>query len=241
MRAVDANTASYVWAVGDGGKILRYQSSAWSNKTSPTTANLRAVAVLNSTTVIVGGAGGALWRTTNTGTNWTAISATIYDINAIRFFDANKGVMVCNPGYIYYTTNGGVNWSLATGYDRLDSATDCCMTSATEAYYCSSWGNTYKSTNGGATWSLFNANGRNPWNGIDMKSGGYGWVAGEIHYAYGHACISRFNNNRRVTADVTCFDNRDTVYDVSTLSNNECWMVGKYGLILHLVNQSPQP
>ncbi len=69
IHAVDAADANDVFAVGDGGTILRRQNGAWTKMTSNTTENLRAVWVHSSTNVWAVGQNGTVVRWD--GSTWT--------------------------------------------------------------------------------------------------------------------------------------------------------------------------
>ncbi len=76
LNAVWGTAANNVYAVGAGGKILKYDGSSWSEKTSGTSSDLYAVWGSSATDVYAGGAGGTIRHTTNGGTNWTAETST---------------------------------------------------------------------------------------------------------------------------------------------------------------------
>ncbi|MCI0448206.1 MAG: YCF48-related protein [Chlorobi bacterium] len=70
--------------------------------------DLRGVKFFNEHTGIVVGSGG-IWRSTNSGVNWTQILAG-ENLNGLSFPDANTGYAVGDSGKIYKTINGGLNW-----------------------------------------------------------------------------------------------------------------------------------
>jgi hypothetical protein len=73
--------ATDVFAVGDGGVIVRRRNNVWSQETSGTTANLRGVWAANATDVWAVGEGGTVLR--SNGTTWTAVSGFTSDFKSI--------------------------------------------------------------------------------------------------------------------------------------------------------------
>ena len=61
------------------------------------------------------GNSGAVYKTTNGGTNWSNIGgdSPFFSniLNDVHFVDASTGYIVGNSGAVYKTTNGGTNWS----------------------------------------------------------------------------------------------------------------------------------
>lgn len=85
----------------------------WQNPL-PTGYDLNTVYFTGSSTGFIAGNGGAFFRTTNGGTNWTAINpGTTNDIKSLFFTDANTGYMGAGKfqGLMLKTTNGGLNWT----------------------------------------------------------------------------------------------------------------------------------
>jgi hypothetical protein len=242
LRAVDTSGTSYAYAVGDGGKVIRYASGAWATRT-PCTGNLKAVACLSSTTLIVGGENGALYKSTNSGSSWTPINVTGNTINSIDFYNSSVGIMVCNAAQVWYTTNGGTTWY--QGPVLEDDLSGCCMASATEAYCCSSGGgDAWKSTDGGATWTKFqDGSWYDPWLCVDIKAGGNGWMAGSLQTQYGTAVVQRQNACRNINIPIHTAATGDTIYAVSCINSagSQAWAVGKGGLLLKLTTNAVMP
>jgi photosystem II stability/assembly factor-like uncharacterized protein len=92
--------------------------SGWTELTSPTGNDLRAVCLRNANTGWIAGAGGDIFKTTDGGDSWSPQSSGVGEILLdISFADANAGVCVGTGGTLLYTTNGGSNWIVAqTGY-----------------------------------------------------------------------------------------------------------------------------
>ena len=62
LRAITGTSAKDVWAVGDGGTVLRWDGAAWARVLSGTEADLRAVARAPDGSVWIGGDRGTLLR-----------------------------------------------------------------------------------------------------------------------------------------------------------------------------------
>ncbi len=76
---------------------------------------LRAVAVVDSDTVIAVGNAGTILRTTDGGASWTfQTSGTTNFLAAVSFVDADTGTAVGELGTILRTTNGGATWERQT-------------------------------------------------------------------------------------------------------------------------------
>src|SRR5690349_5159585 len=85
LHGVWAASASDVFAVGDGGTILRRVSGTWTAMTSPTTSDLRGVWGLSSSNVwacgvAAGGVGAVVhWN----GTSWSSVRGTTTDLESV--------------------------------------------------------------------------------------------------------------------------------------------------------------
>src|SRR4051812_40617907 len=77
LHAVWAASASDVFAVGDGGTIVRRVSGTWTTMTSPTTNNLRGIWGLSSSDVWADGSAGTVVHFN--GTSWSLVSGPTAD------------------------------------------------------------------------------------------------------------------------------------------------------------------
>jgi len=80
---IDAAPDGTLWAVGDHGRITRYDGEQWVEQESPCTANLRSVLPLENGRVLIGGLGGTVmeqnegqWRKIETNTGCPIVSMT---------------------------------------------------------------------------------------------------------------------------------------------------------------------
>jgi photosystem II stability/assembly factor-like uncharacterized protein len=136
-------------------------NAQWVEQTSGITTGLRSVSVIDQNIAWTGGASGVVLRTTNGGTTWTNVSATIgttSTINFIHAISATSALVCVNPstaGQVYRTTDGGATWTMVieqTGgfFNAIG------MSSATNGFLTGDpvggrWSH-FRTTNGGATW-----------------------------------------------------------------------------------------
>lgn len=85
LHGVWAASADDVFAVGDGGTILRRVNGTWTQMTSPTTHNLRGVSGLSSSDVWASGVavGGVGTVVHFDGTSWSLVSGPTTDLDAV--------------------------------------------------------------------------------------------------------------------------------------------------------------
>lgn len=97
---------------------------------------------------------GALDKTTNGGSVWTALtSGTTQNLSNIKFIDASTGFVSGYSGTILKTTDGGANWSaMTTGItDHLFALS---VINGNVIYAGGESGKLIKSTDGGTNWSV---------------------------------------------------------------------------------------
>jgi hypothetical protein len=111
-----------VVAVGDSNLVVVSTNSGqtFTLLTGPLNgSDLQAIAVLDANNWIVGGDGGAFYRTNDGGATWTAIPFSLSGVGAIihdvKFTPQSKtvgymAVEVGARGYVYRTTDGGTHW-----------------------------------------------------------------------------------------------------------------------------------
>lgn len=103
LHAIWAVNANDVFAVGDGGTILRRQNgNAWTAMVSGTTANLRGLWAASSTDVWAGGVGGVVLHFN--GTAWSAVTGATSDVDAVWGSGSND-VWFCGSGVVLRRAN----------------------------------------------------------------------------------------------------------------------------------------
>jgi len=227
-------------AVGAGGTVLINSGSGWVKKNLGITTNLRACAVVSPTVILVGGEGGALYRSTNGGTSWNKItvSGATNTIKSIKFVDSSNGIFVGFGPMAYYTTNGGANWYAASGTPS-NWIYDCAFPALDEAWACTDGGPIALSANGGRNWvTKYPWGYPEPWYAIDMLAGATGWAVGRYHSFYNTTTIKRFEKGQFYNQALVTFDTTNELYDISMVSENEAWIVGKGGVLMRMLAQN---
>ncbi len=122
FNAIHGDGGDVVVAVADNNVVLLSTNSGntWSLVTGPLAgSDLNAVAVIDASNWIVGGDGGAFYRTGDQGATWTAISyiganagAIVYDIKFCQQTPTvgYAAISTNGRGYVYRTTDGGTKW-----------------------------------------------------------------------------------------------------------------------------------
>jgi photosystem II stability/assembly factor-like uncharacterized protein len=228
--SVDNNTA---WACGYFGalglpSVVRTINGGmtWSlaNGGLPTNKDFYSIFAINANTCWIGTDVGTIYRTTNGGTNWTQVvlppPTTTY-INAIHFFDVQKGFVLGDPNATgdwryYVTTNGGNNWTFMNtipsggigeagwnnSYCALDTGHIWFGTSFAKVYRGSFMGNfSWSSTLG--TPNVFGLSFFNSSYGLAVEqnnlikstNGGVNWEFGNFTPTGGPSAIKVFNIN----------------------------------------------
>jgi photosystem II stability/assembly factor-like uncharacterized protein len=125
INAVDRYGTRF-YCVGDSGLIVYSPNSggSWDIQTTPTSANLYCVSLIDASHVYAGGAGVVL-KTVN-GVDWTQTSQppSMTNVRGIDFLTQAQG-WVCGGSYIARTNNGGSSWNslyFAGGYEFYDIA-----------------------------------------------------------------------------------------------------------------------
>lgn len=142
------------------GKILKSTDSGdswsviWEDNTNGT--GVSSLWFHNDTVGIAGTQGGNIMTTTDGGANWTStdfdLSTDQGEIRAIKFFDANNGVLVSGWNGIYRTTDGGANWTVAA--TNFIGGQDVSYADAQNVFVCGNGQKIARSTDGGSTWSV---------------------------------------------------------------------------------------
>lgn len=110
LSAVWAVTGNDVFAVGDGGTILRRTNNAWTKLTSGTTANLRAVWGASPSDVWAVGESGTILRFD--GAAWTAVTGvTTSDVAAVWGASATDVWLAATSKVFHWN---GASWSSTT-------------------------------------------------------------------------------------------------------------------------------
>ena len=114
LNAIFGFTAQSIVAVGDAGKILRWDGNSWKVVNSMTPNNLRSVHGVASGTGYAVGAMGTILQTTNQGASWSAMtSGTTVDLRGVWTLDGAEAyacgdnIMAGKP----WLALGGTTWT----------------------------------------------------------------------------------------------------------------------------------
>jgi|GEM_PF-6246554 len=103
------------WCVGNSGRVIRYIRGSWTKFIL--SGNLYGVSFPDTATGYVAGEG-VMYKTTNSGLNWTQLHPFNPDGNYsdVKFVNNNTGWVACDitpvSSGILGTTNGGLNWTI---------------------------------------------------------------------------------------------------------------------------------
>jgi photosystem II stability/assembly factor-like uncharacterized protein len=224
------------WAVGNGGVILHFDGSFWSEIASGTTSDLFGVSFgppgseSPSAGFAVGGSGGtgtAIYRDQVT---WSSITTGLTPPSAQRLaavFELSPSdawaVDALSGAFWHWTGSAGLGggWSLISS--AAAGLNSVFMVSPSEGWAVGSGGQIYKYTSGG--WTLHSALGTTL-NSVFMLNANDGWAVGNggtiYHYSSG-----------AWTGPVSPGTTSQDLRSVFMLSQTEGWAVGSAGTVLH--------
>jgi photosystem II stability/assembly factor-like uncharacterized protein len=214
--AFPGTTTGYI--CGANGVLLKTTDggSTWNPCTTGTTLHLRSLCFLDESTGYISGSSasdpfqfgadsGIILKTINGGQSFTTSYTSAVAVQAVRMFDVNTGIAVCNgpsgsPGTIVRTTDAGSTWgdcfqsppdnpftSLETFSTGLAYAAGYMSPGATTADFGGTWAATFPS--GPATWN------------ISFPSPQTGYFAGFDPMAGGS--ISKLSNGGQLTPQIS--------------------------------------
>ncbi len=119
LRRAVADGSSVRWAIGDRGRVTRSVDGGrtWSDVAVAKRVVFRALSALGAD-VWAGGAGGALYHSSDAGEHWTRVRPTsngtelAADVVRIEFTDLQHGTLTTADGTHWVTSDGGQNWSI---------------------------------------------------------------------------------------------------------------------------------
>ena len=117
---------------------------------------LRGVHMIDTSLTYISGGGGSIYRSTNSGQNWTILSGGYFDLHGSYFVNSNTGWCVGEEGNLQKTTNGGSNWSFYPQLTR-EVLWDVMFPGPSTGYISGDSGVILKTTNAGANWFFLNS------------------------------------------------------------------------------------
>jgi len=128
------------WGCRDAGFIsVTTDGATWSQQTTGTTTDFKAIHAVDSSTVWAVGSGGLVMKTVDGGSTWTlqADGLTTSKLYAMAFGDTSNGWATGSDGTIIGTTNGGTEWTIETSpltsTQKSKGLASCCTTGGSKA------------------------------------------------------------------------------------------------------------
>jgi len=130
------------WGSRDGGRIyVTTDGATWSQQTTGTIKDFKAIHAVDSSTAWAVGSGGLVMKTVDGGSIWTtqAAGVTTSKLYAMAFGDTSNGWAAGKDGTVIGTTNGGTLWTKAVWRNALTSTqkstglASCCTTVGSKA------------------------------------------------------------------------------------------------------------
>ncbi len=128
---------------------------------------------------------GGAWKTTDGGTNWTALTTTV-DIRAYSssFINANTGYIGGNAYKLIKTTDGGANWTILTNTPMSGLIYGVNFFNADSGYACGGLASRLcRTTNGGTSFDTIPQPFNNAVYSMKWINFNSGWVFGSLGYA----------------------------------------------------------
>ncbi len=153
LNELSSTASGTVWAVGDGGMILkRSPGGSWTTQSSGTTLPLYTVDAFDDNAVFAAGASGTMLRTTNGGATWTNISNGSNAISSIHATTPTTAWATGPVGQIFYFD--GSTWT--TKYNDASKQLNVVTSLDNKNIWAAGTGVTVRSSDGGATWTVSN-------------------------------------------------------------------------------------
>ena len=225
LKWISALSSNFVYAVGDSGKIYKWDGISWTEEQSPTIERLGGVTIIAENDIWISGEGG-VWH--YDGALW--IQEAGYPTTASYGIDhvSTDSVWVAGVGEIHFYN--GTAWSTSTigaGY-RID---DISMNSPTDGWAVSSYFYSQIHHYNGFAWALWYGFGT-----IYLSMEGV-WAANSSNlWAVGTSSGNADNADNVQHWDGSTwssFDRSYAIYDVEGISEADVWFVGVNGVILH--------
>ncbi len=158
LRAIFSRSSGLAFAAGDQGKVF-YSGNVgqtWHNRHTGASNDLYTgiCPTIGGLNAIVAGEGGAMYRTTDAGVNWTTVATgTSRGIHDMIGGPGNSIIAVGEGGLILRSEDFGVTWTRIASTVTADLYG--ASTSGASSFYvvaCGAGGTLIKSTDGGLTW-----------------------------------------------------------------------------------------
>jgi photosystem II stability/assembly factor-like uncharacterized protein len=215
---ISSGNNSEVYVTTDAG-------NSFTTRTVPNSDFLNSIWMISANEYYGGSQLGRIYRSTNSGANWTSLGATGTQMRSIAFPPgSNTGYSCGDNGKSYQITSTGIT-NLPTGLSTsLKSVT---FPTANEGWLC---GNGIIRHFANGVWNADQTYGNSSYNGICFVNNTNGWAVGDngviIHTTDGKNWVGQTNPDTKANG----------LLDVFFLDVNEGWAVGFNGIILHTTN-----
>ena len=202
-NATPSNQTSLVSNWEQLGPTTWNQTSGW----NPGVGRITSIAIdtKDANHIIVGSPGGGVWKTTDGGTNWSALTDNLSNVlvYALTIDPVNSDIYYwgSNFGLIFKSTDAGATWNQLADVGNGTVNKILINPSDTNIMFCSadySGGGVFKSTDGGVNWSLIHTESTRGYD-VEFKPGDYSVV-----YASGNKFFKSTNSGQsfvRITGD----------------------------------------
>lgn len=212
------------WIVGDTGTILKTSDAgaSWQPQISGTQAYLKAVHFVTDQEGWVAGDQGIILHTTNGGHTWQlqASDATAW-LQDVFFTDNQHGWIVGSKNL--YTTDGGITWQ-TSGLTTTGGFVSIFFRNNQIGWATGADARVYKTIDGGLNWYVVNHEPPSDQASIQFQDDQNGWTVGNgmFHTSDGGETWSGVSSVAWIWLNRVFF-----------LNNQEGWIVGQNGAILH--------
>ncbi len=217
---VSSGNVSEVYVTTDGGTSFTTRSVAAGTF-------MNSIHMISSTEFYAGAQNNRIYRSTNSGADWTSLGVTGNPVRSITFPPSSTtGYSAGDTGTSYSITSGGITnlpTSLSTNLKSVSFPT------VAEGWICG--GAIIRHFTGGV-WTGDQTYPANGYNGISFVNNTTGWAVGDngviIHTTDGKNWSPQTNPDTHLP--------QRTLNDVFFLNASEGWAVGDGGIILHTTN-----
>lgn len=214
LNSIDLLSVDDGWAVGDKGRIARWDGSAWTVFNSPVTSDLNAVDMITANDGWALGDSGTIlhWD----GNNWALFPSptlsTFYDISSVSSSDAWS---VAYNGIYHYSGSEWNTVSTPNNYSRAISVTP--GSNGNEVWAVGWYGSILRWN--GSNWSVATSPTTELLTDVEMISSTDGWAVGNRNGLVLHWDGSSWSK-------VAFPSSNSQLFEISAASANDVWIIG---------------
>ncbi|MBD3409693.1 MAG: hypothetical protein GF419_05750 [Ignavibacteriales bacterium] len=133
--------------------ILNVSGQTWTNVATGTANDVVDVDFVDPQIGYMIDASDGIFRTTDAGATWDALTTGITGPSCVEFFNRNLGLIGAATGKIFRTTDGGATWTNVHSPAISEPITDIDFETETDVWAISSQGGVFSSVNSGGSWT----------------------------------------------------------------------------------------